>query len=490
MARALKWAVGCTWAALHVGGCSLITHEVTTFGASDGGIEADGGGQNSTDGGSINDAAARMDAAMDATTAMDAAMTDAGSEEVDAGPCGVCGGSTPYCDLMMESCVECLGNSDCDDGDPCTSDVCTISGTCSASPIPSCIVAVHAGQGYTCARRHNGEVECWGNNGAGQLGIASNDPQRERPARVVDGSWAQISTGNTHTCGRTSGGGVTCWGHNHKGQLGNGTTDPTIRPGLMAVLGVNAIDIAADGQHTCAVRSDGTMRCWGSNTGGQLGNGENTEDPTPRPVYVNTLTDATQVALGSNHSCALRASGQVSCWGINSQRQVGTGSTASYIRSPATLPDITDAVQVSAGNGSACALLSTGTVKCWGSNQYGQVGDGSGVLRAETPVEVAGLTNAVQISVGEYFACAVRTGGQVVCWGRNNNGQLGDGTDSDRPTPVAVPGLTALDVSAGGNHACARRTGTGEVVCWGSNYYGQIGNGTTDPAWEPTPVIF
>lgn len=466
MTRIGRWVlVGC---ALSVAGCSLITNQAT-FGGEDGGTDS-------------------RDASTDAHVAPDAGDLDAGPRDAgtdagprdagphDAGPCGECGEGL-HCDPASLACVECLENAHCDDGDPCTSDVCTIARTCDSSPIPACVVELEASaQWHTCARRNDGRALCWGRNNNGQLGDASTT-DRSTPVNVLDSTWTQISAGSTHTCGLRSGGSVICWGNNYSGQLGNGTVTNLIRPGTTSITGLNAVEVRAGGSHTCARRADGTLACWGSNSGGQLGNGSRTEEPTTRPFNVSSIADATQLALGSNHTCALRATGEVACWGHNSQGQVGTGSTTSYVMTPTTVAGLSDVVEVSAGNALTCARRATGEVVCWGENQYGQIGDGT-TTRRPSPTPVMGLTNATAIAAGQTHACALRSGGQVVCWGQNNFGQLGDGSMADRSTAVAVVGLSARSITAGSSHTCARRM-TGESVCWGYNYYGQLGVGST-----------
>ncbi|MBX3258286.1 MAG: hypothetical protein KF782_01095 [Labilithrix sp.] len=183
-----------------------------------------------------------------------------------------------------------------------------------------------------------------------------------------------------------------------------------------------------------------------------------------------------QVSAGSNHTCARRASGAVSCWGWNVAGQLGDGGTSDR-HEPAPVVGLDDAVEVSAGGFHTCARRASGAVACWGDNSYGQLGDGSTTAQL-APTPVVGLTDAVEIDASSSQTCARRASGGVVCWGKNSAG-LGDGTSVQSSTPVAVAGITdAVEVTVSFNHACARRA-SGGVVCWGSNSSGQLGDGST-----------
>ncbi len=209
-----------------------------------------------------------------------------------------------------------------------------------------------------------------------------------------------------------------------------------------------------------------------------------------RPVRVNGVQDAVQLAAGRYFTCALRARGHISCWGDRGQLGRGTGRPKVGLprrgRGPGYVDGIQDAVQLTAGLFHACALRSSGHVSCWGSNRNQQLGDGSQPdagspdddRMAFSPVDVHGLSDAVEVAAGNAHTCAVRRGGDVVCWGFNGFGQLGDGTQSERNTPVAVQHLRdVVALSAGGFHNCAL-TRLGKVLCWGRNDAGQLGNGT------------
>ena len=199
----------------------------------------------------------------------------------------------------------------------------------------------------------------------------------------------------------------------------------------------------------------------------------------------------TGVSAGTVASCALESSGQVFCWGVGTDGELGDGAMRNS-STPVRVAGIDDAIQLASGAAHTCALRRVGTVVCWGHNFFGQLGDGTTVNRG-APVPVVGLTNVVQLSANFANTCAVLGDGTVRCWGRSDTGSLGDGTPpadslASIPHPVAVTGLQdASEVSVGGTHVCAlRRTGT--VACWGDNRWNQLGNGSTDPASLPTEV--
>ena len=303
-----------------------------------------------------------------------------------------------------------------------------------------------------------------------------------------------VSAGGNHTCALLSGGTVWCWGQGDSGELGNGSEFSRLTP--VQVGGItNATQISAGWWHTCAVLSTGTVKCWGNNYDGQLGDGTTANSSIPVPI--NGISTATQISAGGYHTCALLSGGTVKCWGANDSDQLGDGTTTDS-SIPVSVNGISTATQISAGDADTCALLSGGTVECWGSNQYGQLGNGGPTgdgSYSSTPVQVSDISNATQISAGGMdqpsHTCALLFGGTVKCWGYNYFGQLGNGTLTNSPpwgitTPVSVSGITTVtQVSTGYEHTCALLSGA-TVECWGNGGDGQLGTGTTDTA--PTPI--
>jgi len=204
----------------------------------------------------------------------------------------------------------------------------------------------------------------------------------------------------------------------------------------------------------------------GSMPGGVLAGEKPSVVPATTTNFALANATATAIAAGGSHACALLTGGSVRCWGSNFSGQLGNGTTTNDpIPTPVVVSGITTATAISAGNGNTCALLTGGSVRCWGDNYYGQLGNGT-TTNSSTPVAVSGITTATAISAGGYHTCALLTDGSVRCWGYNNYGQLGNGTTTDSSTPVAVGGITtAIAISAGGYHTCALLTG-GSVRCW------------------------
>lgn len=301
----------------------------------------------------------------------------------------------------------------------------------------------------------------------------------------------EVALGDLHSCARKTDGTMRCWGDDTQGQTGGGgANDGGVVDAPRPITQVtDAIDIASGQNHSCATRKSGKVVCWGYNLDGQLGNGE-TASRRLTPVDVDDLTGVTYVAAGGNFSCAIRSGGAVSCWGGNGSGQLGTGISAS---SPVPVPvaELKNAVSIAAGLTHACVIKSDGSAACWGDGASGQLGNGA-TAPSTRPVAVTGLPPASKIAAGARSTCALARVGTVHCWGANDLGQLGNGTtNGGSSTPVAVKDLDdAIAIAAGKNHACAVRKG-GSVVCWGAGDGGQLGDGQardSSNAATPTPV--
>lgn len=232
----------------------------------------------------------------------------------------------------------------------------------------------------------SGSLRCWGSNGYGQLGNASYTPIASSPVLIPVWGTAAISAGFGHTCRRGSSGGVDCWGLNNYGQVGNNGSSNVWWPAGLTI--TDATSVSAGGFHTCAARSSGAVLCWGSNSYGQLGTGTTSDVLTP--MTVNGLADVTAVSAGgSGYTCALRTDGSVQCWGSNNYGQLGNGSTSNAM-SPMTVSNLSGVTEISAGGNHTCALRAGGEVQCWGSNAHGQLGNLS-MASSPIPVSVMGL---------------------------------------------------------------------------------------------------
>lgn len=346
---------------------------------------------------------------------------------------------------------------------------------------------IAGGGTWSCALLANRTAKCWGNNSSGFVGDGKvgNTAPRLTPVPVKGISNAVVIT---MSCALLANGTAKCWGFNDAGEVGDGTTQTRFAP--VAVKGLaNAVAIASSYQDSCAVLANGTAKCWGQNAVGGVGDG--TIGNRLTPVAVKGLKNAVAVATRNESSCALLANRTVKCWGNNDVGQLGDGTPGFGRPTPAAVKGLTKAVGISLADGYSCALLGDKTVKCWGASPTGKdtCGNYFGHVRCDlTPVTLKGLSNAIAISSGNAHSCALLVNRTVKCWGANGGGQLGDGTRTDRPTPVVVKGLTnAIAVSAGGGHSCAWLS-NGTAKCWGRNDSGQLGNGTTTDHLTPVSV--
>ena len=341
------------------------------------------------------------------------------------------------------------------------------------------------GDGHSCMRFDSGEVQCWGDNGSGQLGDGTGSDS-STPVTVLGITDAnQVSSGEYHTCAGFPSGTVECWGGNFFGEVGDGTT--TQRDSPVPVFGItDALQVTAGAYHTCARLPSGAMECWGRNDEGALGDGTTMDRTTPVPV--SGMVDATQASAGEYHTCALRSGGGVDCWGRNDYGQVGDTTTTDRSAPVSVVGLSGTVVEIEGGGFHTCVRYASGTVECWGRNTHGQVGDGTTTSPRLSPVPVTGLSGVVELAAGQLHTCALLATGGVACWGDNGAGQLGDGTNTDRSSPVAVSGITnAVALGSAGYHNCATLA-TGDLACWGENWGGQLGDGTTSP--QSTPVTW
>ncbi len=350
------------------------------------------------------------------------------------------------------------------------------------------VVAIGAGSSHTCAALVSGGVACWGLDDAGQLGDGDDGGAQEDAAVAVAGLTdrvVQLSAGVSHTCARTESGGVFCWGDDGDGQLGDGDDGGSAEPAPVAVLGLSSgvAAIAAGSFHTCAITTSGSALCWGRDHVGQLGDGADDGAAEPAPVSVQGLDgEVAEVHAGDNFTCARDDAGLVRCWGTDSFGQLGDGADGGASHDTAA-PAVALGVAVSTfvtGKSFVCAALEDDAIRCWGQGTLGQLGEGdAGGVSRSSPVALDGRA-LVDITVGDTHSCALEDDGDVVCWGSDDAGQLGDGADDGASAllPVDVVGLPgpAIHVRAGRDHTCALLT-DGDVACWGSDAFGQLGSG-------------
>ncbi|HWB80873.1 MAG TPA: hypothetical protein VG755_38185 [Nannocystaceae bacterium] len=391
-----------------------------------------------------------------------------------------------HCVLLANGIVKCWGENDHGEvGD----------GTLIDRTTPVSVPGIGTAVAIACTgrTRHavlaDGTIRSWGWNHGGALGngIASDVLSHSTtPVQVVGITDAgNVEGGHTDgrpfACAVLRDGTLSCWGGNIDGVLAIGSEDLLDHPTPQTVAGLDSV-VAFDGYRNgaCAALSDGSMRCWGDNVAGRIGDGTEIDSFTPLEVLgLSGASDGPRVATGMYHSCGLRSDGTVKCWGDNAEGQIGDGTLVD--RNSATLvAGLAGAIDVVAGGDHSCALVDDGTARCWGRNATGQLGDdGASGIRSSTPVVVQNLGDATQLAASEENTCALRSNGTAVCWGGNSYGQIGDGTYTASDVPVAVSGLTnAVAIDASRYHVCALGSG-GQVKCWGSNVYGQLGNGSS-----------
>jgi alpha-tubulin suppressor-like RCC1 family protein len=297
-----------------------------------------------------------------------------------------------------------------------------------------------------------------------------------------------VSAGPRHSCALASDGSVRCWGADDTGQLGDYAEHAAYAP--RPVGGVEtALALAVGGDFACVILPTTGVRCWGKSDRGQTGHGALGPFITPSCVNLpggSALLGATSLATGGAHACAARTDGTVYCWGRNDTWQLADGTTLD--RSQPVPAAVVGARSVAAGGRHTCALLDDSSVRCWGGNDQGQLGDGTTTARAEPVVVTDGTTplaGVTALAAGDAFTCALMDDTSVRCWGANNDCQLGVAAMPSSPLPVAAPVRDAVFLAAGTAHACAVLA-SGKAVCWGKNDFGQIGAPAGD--CRPVPV--
>lgn len=334
-----------------------------------------------------------------------------------------------------------------------------------------------------CGIRGTGDLYCWGRNVYGHLGDGTT-LTRVAPAQVAAGkTWKRVALGRTHTCGIADEGGVDvplCWGWDNNGELGNGagvTNQLTPAPVVVPGGGAPWIAIAAGYNHTCAVRQDGTLWCWGRNASGQLGDGTTTARAQPTQALPAGATDWIDVAAAGDFTCGLRATGALFCWGVNNNAQLGLGHTNTPVSTPTQVgADAYAALDVSANHG--CAVTAGGALRCWGRNANGELGLGNSVGPVLAPAAVGADTDWVRPFLGQGLStCALKASGALYCWGLGSYGQLGLDSLTSFTTPQLVPSVEPWQsASLGNEHACGVSAG-GRLLCWGASNYAQLGGG-------------
>ena len=335
------------------------------------------------------------------------------------------------------------------------------------------VTAVSAGGEHSLALLSNGTVMAWGDNREGQLGNGSTAASHVPVAVSAITTAVAVAAGKEHSMALLANGTVMSWGSNEEGQLGSGSkaTKSTVPVAVEGLTGVTAI--AAGGQFSLARLSNGTVKSWGAGDEGQLGDGKMAKSLVP--VAVKALSGVTAVAAGGEHALALLSNGTVMSWGCNISLQLGLAAKTKVVKEeeefieeeeeeeeeepenldvPVAVQTVTGATAVAAGGEHSLALLSTGEVDAWGGNGNDQLGNGTAGGISNHPTPVAGLSGVTRIAAGGGHSLALLSGGTVVAWGYNPDGQLGDDSNLNSPVPVAVAGLGGVaGVAGGGSHS-------------------------------------
>ena len=473
-------------------------------------------------------------------------------------------GSEHSCALTLSGQVRCWGlgtNGRLGNGDASNRGIPTavVARENSQEPLEN-IVQISAGVEHSCALTSKGGVVCWGTGNNGRLGNGSSSSTKY-PVTVVEGDGSdepladmvQISVGKEHSCALTSSGQVLCWGRGRSGRLGLGISFGNNKDHPVTVMDgegsdkplKDIIQISAGQDHTCALSSLGRVLCWGVGQDGRLGNGSDGDKVYPVEVVEGEgsekpLKNIVQVSTSSRHTCALTTVGSVLCWGYGSHGRLGIDDSSNadkhypvaVVEAEGSTEPLANVIQISTGGLHSCALLFSGEVRCWGAGIDGRLGYGDTDNKPfpVTVLEASGsepLNNIVEISVGSTHVCGMTTSGKLLCWGKGNRGQLGDGKYVSKKYPATVVnedksgnplrlGIKILpwgcyadgncarlsaekiyqnsgggilgQLSLGSSFSCALTYG-GEVKCWGMGDFGQLGNGSDDGQEAPVAVV-
>jgi alpha-tubulin suppressor-like RCC1 family protein len=365
-------------------------------------------------------------------------------------------GTDHACGLTPQHAAYCWGsNAHGQLGNPAVSTPCLEADQpCSATPVRVAtsvpLASISAGNGFTCALSTSGVAYCWGSNAYAQLGIGSQVPAR-RPAKVaISGvTFRAISAGNSHACAVSSGGAAYCWGENEAGKVGTGRVGGGYTAPVPVAGHLVFRTISAGYFHSCGVTRTGEAYCWGRGNQGALGNARQAASPVPLGVTGPEAFREVQAAGRLDYSCGVDTAGAIWCWGLDCFNQLGVDSLVETCGTPpmpcAMRPSPVHAAArfaaVRVAFSHTCALTGEGAVLCWGDNDNGQLGTGNFGDRGVTPAAPLGGETYRALGVGRGFTCAVTAAGAAECWGLNDRGQLGIGADGNRsrPTPLAAP---------------------------------------------------
>jgi alpha-tubulin suppressor-like RCC1 family protein len=343
-------------------------------------------------------------------------------------------------------------------------------------------------------RYATGGLWSWGNNANGQLGD-NTLTSKSSPVQTISGgtNWKQVDCGDSHTAVIKTDGTLWTWGRNNYSQLGDNTNATKSSPVQTVSGGTNWKQVSCGDSHTAVIKTDGTLWLWGRNDYSQLGDNTNATKSSP----VQTVSGGTnwkQVSCGTSHTAAVKIDGTLWLWGRNDVGQLGDNSRTGKSSPVQTVTGGTNWKQVACGYSGTAAIKTDGTLWLWGGNDTGQLGDNS-ITDKSSPVQtVSGGTNWKQISTnggpGANFTAAIKTDGTLWLWGRDNYGQLGDNSRTDKSSPVQTVsgGTNWKQVTCGSYHSAAIKT-DGTLWLWGNNDYGNLGDNTRTDKSSPVQTV-
>jgi alpha-tubulin suppressor-like RCC1 family protein len=356
--------------------------------------------------------------------------------------------------------------------------------------------ALTAGYSHTCAINTSGVLKCWGAGFDGELGDGNATSSTSPIMPSIVGAPIFVGAGSSHTCAIVAGGKAFCWGFGFDGELGDGNATEEDLPSPVSSIS-NVLRIDGGGEHSCAIVNGGSVMCWGGNFYGDVGDGSGTERDTPVATSP-TIGNALEVNAGiGDHACAVLSTGGVQCWGEDDYGECGDNATNFQDLSPvdvmtSSTTKLANASHVVLGNTHSCAILSNGDLVCWGDDTYGELGDGKTNTQSSLAIKATVVSGVTAVALGgdgfNYaHTCAIVAGGAVKCWGSNDFGQLGDGTTTASTTGVTAISSGAVAIAAGFGHSCAMKS-DGSVYCWGYNGDGQLGIGNNTDSSTPVKV--
>jgi len=362
-------------------------------------------------------------------------------------------------------------------------------------PAPAAEPKIAPGGRYTITLKTDGTLWAWGSNTFGQLGInpADGNPHPTPVQIDTDTTWTSVTAGWNHTIALKTNGTLWAWGSNNFGQLGIGTADGNAHPTPVQIgTDTTWTSVTAGNFYTIARKADGTLWAWGSNNFGQLGIAPADGNPHPTPLQIGTDTTWSTMTAGWDHTIALKADRTLWAWGSNNFGQIGIGP-ADGNPHPTPLQIGTDTTWsiVTAGVYHTSALKTDGTLWAWGYNEFGQLGIGTADVGAHpTPVKIGTDTTWTSVKAGNSYTNALKADGTLWAWGYNVQGQLGDGSTTDRYAPVQIGAATNWTFVAAGDHHAIALKADGTLWAWGYNDRGQLGDGTTDDQHAPVQILY